>query len=150
MIFGNISQEKRYTYLEKNILRCFSYMKENDLSAFDKGSYEINGQQLFVNVVEYETTTAENRFWEAHRYYLDLHVMLSGQEQIDLNFIENMTQGEFVEKDDFLPLEGERSSCVTMRKGDFLLCCPDDAHRTAVQVEQSEKIKKAIFKIKIE
>ena len=29
-----------------------------------KGSHEIDGDRLFVNVVEYTTTTAEERFWE--------------------------------------------------------------------------------------
>ena len=36
--------------------------------------------------------------------------MLDGQEQIDLNFIENMEQKDFVQKEDFLPLEGEPNS----------------------------------------
>lgn len=76
--------------------------------------------------------------------------MLRGPEQIDVNFIDNMEQKEFVEKDDFLPLEGEKNSHVILTEGDFLLCYPKDAHRTAVQVEKPVKIKKAIFKIKIQ
>ena len=105
--------------------------------------------ELFVNIVEYETTTPENRFWEAHRQYLDLHFMLRGPEQIDVNFIDNMEQKEFVEKDDFLPLEGDPISHVVLNAGDFLLCYPADAHRTAVQVGAPAAIKKAIFKIRI-
>ena len=58
----------------------------------------------------YETTRPENRFWEAHRNYLDVHLMLDGQEQIDLNFIENVEQKEYVEKDDFLPMDGAPNS----------------------------------------
>lgn len=75
--------------------------------------------------------------------------MLRGPEQIDVNFIDNMEQKEFVEKDDFLPLEGEKNSQVILTEGDFLLCYPKDAHRTAVQVKEPVMIKKAIFKIKI-
>lgn len=36
--------------------------------------------------------------------------MLKGTEEIDVNFIDNMVQKEFVEKDDFLPLEGEKTA----------------------------------------
>ena len=54
-----------------------------------------------------------------------------------------------MEKDDFLPLEGEKNSQVILTEGDFLLCYPKDAHRTAVQVKEPVMIKKAIFKIKI-
>ena len=129
MIFGNIENLNEYTYLDENIKKCFEYAKNNDLLSYDKGCHKIDGDNLFVNIVEYETTEKEDRFWEAHRNYLDLHLMLDGCEQIDLNFIENMSQKEFVEKDD------------------FLLCYPHDGHKTAIKVDKSSKIKKAIFKI---
>ena len=117
--------------------------------SFEKGSHPIEGDKLFVNVVEYETTVKENRFWEAHRQYLDVHVMLKGEEQINLNFIDRMEQKEFVEKDDFLPLEGENNSHVVLREGDFLICYPTDGHMTAIQTGDPMQVKKAIFKVQI-
>lgn len=149
MVFGNIRDLKDFGYLEENVRKCFDYAREHDLLSYEKGSHPIDGDELFVNIVEYETTTPENRFWEAHRQYLDLHFMLRGPEQIDVNFIDNMEQKEFVEKDDFLPLEGDPNSHVILNAGDFLLCYPADAHRTAVQVGAPATIKKAIFKIRI-
>ena len=150
MIFGNITQEKTYAFLPEDLKECFAYAKEHDLASYEKGSHPIDGERLFVNVVEYETTRPENRFWEAHRNYLDVHLMLDGQEQIDLNFIENMEQKEYVEKDDFLPMDGAPNSHVVLRPGDFLICYPEDGHRTAVAVKESEKIKKAIFTVRID
>lgn len=110
MIFGNIKDVGEYGFLEENVLKCLEYAKNNELVDFEKGSHEIEGDNLFVNIVEYETTIPENRIWEAHRQYLDLHLMLKGTEEIDVNFIDNMVQKEFVERDDFLPLEGEKNS----------------------------------------
>ena len=150
MIFGNIHNLEEYSFLEAQIHECFEYAKSHDLAGFDKGSHEIDGERLFVNIVEYTTTSAEERFWEAHKNYLDVHVMLHGTEQIDVNFIQNMEQKEFVEKDDFLPLEGDKNGSVILRDGDFLICFPNDGHRTAVSVDKPETIKKAIFKVKIE
>lgn len=149
MIFGNVKNLDEYLFLEEQVKRCFSYAETHDLLAFEKGSHEIDGENLFVNIVEYETTDAKNRFWEAHKNYLDVHLMLRGTEQIDLNFIQNMELKEFVPKDDFLPMEGEKNSSVVLTDGDFLICYPGDGHRTAVAVNGSEKIKKAIFKVKI-
>ena len=149
MIFGNIGQEGTYGFLPRDVKEFFEYAANHDLASFEKGSHPIDGERFFVNIVEYETTLPENRFWEAHRKYLDVHLMLDGQEQIDLNFIENMEQKEFVEKDDFLPLEGEANSHVVLRPGDFLICYPNDGHRTAVAVNGPEKIRKAIFKVGI-
>ena len=149
MIFGNIKDLDNYTYLDEKIQKCFQYAAKHDLLSYEKGRHDIDGDDLFVNIVEYETTTPEERFWEAHKYYLDLHFMLRGPEQIDGNFIQNMEQKDFVEKDDFLPLEGEPNNHVVLEDGDFLLCYPADAHRTAVAVNKPVMIKKEIFKIKI-
>ena len=149
MIYGNIGQMCDYGFLEERIKECFAYAKKHDLAGFEKGSHVIDGEDLFVNIVEYTTTDAESRFWEAHRQYLDVHVMLRGTEQIDIGFIENMEQKEYVEKDDFLPLEGGKSGSVILRDGDFLICYPADGHRTAVAVDGPETIKKAIFKVRI-
>ncbi len=149
MIFGNINHLDEFGFLEDSVKKCFAYLKDHDLASYEKGTHEINGGRLFVNVVEYTTTAAENRFWEAHKDYLDVHVMLKGQEQIDVNFIQNMELKEYVKKDDFLPMEGEKNASVVLREGDFLVCYPSDGHRTAVQVEEPETIKKGIFKVVI-
>lgn len=149
MVFGNIRDLKDYGYLEEEILKCFAYAEKHDLMSYEKGGHEIQGDDLFVNIVEYETTETENRFWEAHRNYLDLHLMLEGKERIDINFIDQLKQKEFVEKDDFLPMDGDANGYVVLEPGDFLLCYPKDAHRTAIKVDDSIKVKKAIFKIRI-
>lgn len=149
MIFGNIQNLKEYFFLEDGIFECFRYAKEHRLVEYEKGSHEIDGKRLFVNMVEYETVGAEECFWEAHKNYLDIHLMLSGEEQIDLNFVPNMEVKDYVPEDDFLPMEGAKNGSVILGKGDFLICYPSDAHRTAVAVKEPEKIKKAIFKVRI-
>ena len=63
--------------------------------------------------------------------------------------IDNLEQKEYEEEGDFLPLNGEESAVVTLEKGDFLICYPEDAHMTAIKVDESKDIKKAIFKVKI-
>lgn len=150
MIFGNIQHLDEYPFLEKGIKECFVYLNENDLMTYEKGSHKIDGDRLFVNIVEYTTTTAEERFWEAHKSYLDIHVMLRGEEQIDLNFISNMDIKEYVAEDDFLPMNGKKNGSVILREGDFLICYPGDAHRTAVMVDEPSGLKKAIFKVRID
>lgn len=149
MIFGNINNLKEFSFLEEQVKECFEYVKEHDLASYEKGSHEIDGERLFVNMVEYTTTSREERFWEAHKNYLDIHLMIRGSEQIDLNFIQNMEVKEFVAKDDFLPMNGEKNSSVILREGDFLICYPSDGHRTAIAVDGPETIKKAIFKVRI-
>ena len=135
--------------LEEQVLMCLKWAKEHDLTGLSAGRHEIDGERLFVNIVEYRTTTAQERFWEAHREYLDVHLMLEGTERIDLNFIQNMDVKEYAAKDDFLSMDGEKNASVILKPGDFLVCYPTDAHRTAVAADKQENIKKAIFKVKI-
>lgn len=149
MIFGNVRNLKEYLCMEDGIFKCFNYAKENELSAYDRGCHEIDAKRIFVNIVEYETVKPEDRFWEAHREYLDVHLMLEGTERIDLNFIQNMDVKEYAAKDDFLSMDGEKNASVILKPGDFLVCYPTDAHRTAVAADKQENIKKAIFKVKI-
>ena len=149
MIFGNIQNLREYLCMEDGIFECFNYAKENNLSAYDRGCHEIDAKRIFVNIVEYETVKPEDRFWEAHREYLDVHLMLEGTERIDLNFIQNMDVKEYAAKDDFLSMDGEKNASVILKPGDFLVCYPTDAHRTAVAADKQENFKEAIFKVKI-
>ena len=70
-------------------VRLDIYAREHELVSYEKGSHEIDGDRLFVNVVEYTTTTAEERFWEAHRPVSYTHLisswMLCGTHQIFLD-----------------------------------------------------------------
>ncbi len=155
MIFGNLEFANRYDFLNKKLQKCFSYIKENDLKNFENGVYHIEGEDLFVNIVEYTTTTIENRFFETHKKYIDLHLMLTGTEEIHLNFLQNMTIKEaYSEEKEMILLEGntvqDGNSYVRMTENDFLICYPEDAHCTGVQVNEPQTIKKAIFKIKVD
>lgn len=151
MIFGNLEFANRYNFLNEKLQRCFAYAKENDLKSFENGVYHIDGDDIFVNIVEYTTTTPENRFWETHRTYIDIHVMLTGTEEIHLNFLQNMTEKQpYAEKEDMLLLEGTKNSSVRLTENDFVICFPEDAHCTGVQVDEPVKLKKAIFKIKVD
>lgn len=149
MIYGNVRQLDKFNFLGEKILECFHYAKTHDLMAMKPGFHEINGQDFYLNLCEYTTMTVEERFWEAHRKYLDIHFMIKGVEQIDFCFINTMEQGEYVPDQDFLPMEGEPSGSLLLKEGDFLVCWPEDGHRTAIAPENPEKIRKAIFKVLI-
>lgn len=155
MIFGNLEFANRYDFLNEKLQKCFAYIKENNLKSFENGVYHIDGDDLFVNIVEYTTTTIENRFFETHKKYIDLHLMLIGEEEIHLNFLHNMTiKEEYSEEKEMILLEGNSiensNSYVRLTENDFLICYPEDAHCTGVQTSKPQTIKKAIFKIIVE
>ena len=103
MIYGNDKQIQEFGFLEEKIQVCLEFLKNNDLKTMELGIHEIDGKNIYVNVSEYETTDAENRVWEAHRKYLDIHYMVTGAEQMDFSFLENMTQNEYDAEKDLIP-----------------------------------------------
>lgn len=151
MILGKLDRKDSYGTLEAGVAEVLDYVKNHNLAAMDKGSHPIDGKRLFVNIVEYDTTAPEKRFWEAHKDYLDVHVPISGLEQIDLNFLEDLEAGDYKKEDDFQAAFGDARTSAILKNGDFLVCYPQDAHRTAVAAHgKPERVKKAIFKVRID
>lgn len=150
MLFGHIDHLNQDALLLKGVKKALDFARANDLASFETGSHPIDGDDLFVNIVEYTTTAPENRFWEAHREYLDVHVPLKGSEQIDMGFLCNMEELPYQPESDFTGAHGEKTASVILQPGTFLVCAPQDAHRTAVAVNgRPEPVKKAIFKVRI-
>lgn len=134
--------------INEKLQACVHYAKNHTLVDYELGRHEVQ-DGIFVNIVSYETKERSECFYEAHRAYIDVHLMLQGEEIIDINDIDAMRQEAFKEEEDFLPLFGERKLEVHMCKDDVLICFPHDAHQTAVYIDEPKHIKKAIFKVKI-
>ena len=148
MIFGNLKSLESYNYLPKLVKKALKHALENNVVEYEAGTHEIDGDKLFFNRVNYSTKDKEERFWEGHKKYIDVHVVFEGRERIDLNFINNLKFKEYVEKDDFLSFEGDENSSVVLENGDFLICYPDDIHMTCLKADKkSEDVKKAIYKV---
>lgn len=149
MIYGNINNLDEFSFLPNYIQRCFEYIKSNDLKNFENGRYEIDGENIFLNIDEYTTTTVDKRIWEAHKKYLDIHLILKEEEIVDVNFVNNLKEKEFKEENDLIILEGNKKSSIILKEGDFLICYPNDAHMTALKIDKPKLVKKAVFKVKI-
>ena len=148
MIFGNLKDIERYGFLENLVKEALLHAKENNVINYEAGSHEIDGKKLFLNRVNYTTKNKEERFWEGHKKYIDVHVVFEGKERINLNFKDNLSVKKYVEEDDFLEFEGDENSTVVLEKDDFLICYPEDIHMTCLKADEKESnVKKAIYKV---
>ena len=138
--------DKTITTAQKKVV---DYMKDHDLASMEKGSHPIEGDDFFVNIIEYDTTDEENRIWEAHKSYLDIHVVVVGVERIFHSFIENMKTGKYHEEDDYLEIDGTKENIINLSSNQLLVFYPEDTHKTGVKVDQSMTVKKGVFKIKL-
>ena len=110
---------------------------------------EILGGTVYATRFTYETVPAEDSFFEAHRKYLDIHIMMEGSERVEIAPPETLTEFDRAESNDFYAYRGEGEYKLVLSPGDFLVVFPGDAHRIKMQLDGPETVSKVVFKVKI-
>lgn len=150
MIVDSINNAKKYFNLDKRFEKIFSYLasltEDAGLGWQDFGDFRIG-------VSECETFDKDNegnaRSAEAHREYADIHYVISGDEGMGYANIESMKSVcDYNSEQDYQLLSGE-VSLVHLRKGDFCLVFPEDAHIPQMTAGENRHLKKAVVKFKI-
>ena len=100
-------------------------------------------------VQEYDSRKIEDCKLEAHRKYIDIQFIVSGEEQIGVNLLKDQpSMNGYNENNDIIFFEGD-SSLVKMEAGMFAIFYPDDLHMPGVKVDQSLKVKKVVVKVQV-
>ena len=106
----------------------------------------IEGDALYAFRNEYSTVPFEETYFEAHKKYLDIQMVISGQERCEI--ADPATLGEpFREKPDFKGYHGDGEQSVVLRPDNFMVVFPGDAHRLKIAVDQPEPVTKVVFKV---
>ncbi|MFH1308555.1 MAG: YhcH/YjgK/YiaL family protein [Patescibacteria group bacterium] len=66
--------------------KVIKYLKETDLLFLKIGRTKIEGDNIFLMVQEYETRPKEEKSAEQHKKYIDIQLILSGEEIIGCGF----------------------------------------------------------------
>ena len=106
----------------------------------------IEGDALYAFRNEYSTVPFEETYFEAHRKYLDIQMVISGEERCDI--ADPATLGDpFAEKPDFKGYHGAAEQSVILRPDNFMVVFPGDAHRLKIAVGQPGPVNKVVFKV---
>ncbi len=150
MIVDHISNYYLYKNNNEKVDKAIDYIKTVNFENLTTGIHVVDEEELFFNLIEYETKTEDNRFWESHNKYIDIHYLIEGKEFVGYELFERMSiKTEYNEQDDYFLLEGDVLSKVKLQKGDFMICYPKDVHMTGIMVDNPEKVRKLVFKVKI-
>lgn len=106
MIFTNLEDKLQNNSLSKKIITCIEFARNNNILDFANGSYFIPETDIKMNVMSYNTKSEEDGFWESHIKYIDVQVMLSGNEYISINNIYELESEGYKESDDFVRIKG--------------------------------------------
>jgi biofilm protein TabA len=148
MIYDKLALFSRYAGLGKKLSTALSYLATQDFTATRPGRIDIQGDDLYALVQEYTTRPVGQGVWEAHRCYIDVQNMVSGQERIFFAPVETMQLGTYVEEKDFLSMTGDGSP-LDLFAGFFVVFFPEDAHMPGLQVGTPEFVRKIVIKLAV-
>jgi len=127
-----------------------AFLNTCDFAGIQAGRHDIGQSGCYALVFEYTTKDIADCIIEAHRKYIDMHVVLEGEENIAVGDLAGCQVGEFDDTRDYLPVASGELSCWKLKKGHFLVLYPHEAHATAVWIDQTPKsVKKMVIKIPI-
>ncbi len=145
MIHAKIKDAAEYRGIHPRLDKALELMTEEYLAAVPTQTRQLEGEALYVTRFDYTTLPLEETFYEAHRRYLDIHIMVSGEERVDISHPDTLTL--FEHRDDFYAYRGEAEQSLTLKPGDFLVVFPGDAHRIKIQANGAENVSKVVFKV---
>ena len=158
MIFTNVNDEVQNKRLAKDIQFCIEYAKkkENRILSLVHGSYDVGYNDIKMNIGKYFTKSENEKFWESHKKYLDVQIMINGTEKVAINDIRDMEVKSFDEEKDLTILEGDKAFDIVMKTGDVLVFFPNDVHKPELNVSENDDsgnirkiVTKVVFKIEI-
>ena len=149
MIFDKLHNASLYHGLGSSIEKSLKFLESEDFSSMEIGKYPIEGNDIFYMVSQYETKPAEEVDYEAHRKYIDIQYIVEGQEIIGYANLGSLNvKEEYNAEKDIGFLEGE-GDYFTIRKGDFVIFFPEDAHQPCLLVDKPETVKKIVVKVRL-
>ena len=161
MIFTNINDKLQNSSLAKDIQFCIDYAEKNreKILSLENGSYDVDYNGIKMNVGKYFTKKENDKFWESHKRYLDVQIMIDGSERVAFNDIRNMKEKSFDLERDLVILEGNKLFDIVIENGDVLVFFPNDVHKPELDILDSENeeecenkkkiVTKVVFKIEI-
>ena len=151
MIYAKNADALAYRGIHPSLDLALEHITPEFLAALrDNQRVELNGDLVYCTRFTYETIPQEESFFEAHRRYLDIHIMVEGKERVDVNRPEDLKLTDAQEGNDFYAYQGESWHSTVLKPGEFLVVFPGDAHRIKVQVDGPKTVSKAVFKVCID
>ena len=151
MIYAKNADALAYRGIHPNLDLALEHITPEFLASLrDNQRVELKGDLVYCTRFTYETIPQEESFFEAHRRYLDIHIMVEGEERVDVNRPEDLKLTDAQEGNDFYAYQGESWHSTVLKPGEFLVVFPGDAHRIKVQVDGPRTVSKAVFKVCID
>ena len=151
MICDALEHLNRYRGLHRNLDTAIDYLTAyhvaHDLSDLPRGRTEVDGGNVFINVMEADLSPDSTRL-EYHKKYADLQIDLTGGEGWGYTNEPGEEIGEYTVDCGFQ----DSASVVSgaLGEGRFVLFFPTELHKPGLVQDGCANVRKAVVKIKME
>lgn len=129
--------------------KAIDFLKNTDLASLADGKYEIDGKDVFANVMTYATLPWEEAKYEAHENYTDIQYVISGTEVMTYAPAGalNIKIPYHPEKDVTIYDNANPGLQVTVNAGEYMIFAPWDGHKPKASSGTPSEVKKIVVKI---
>ena len=115
------------------------------------GSYKIVGDELFINVMTYETKPRTEGMFETHRDYADIQMMIEGIEEIGFTpNPEGLSVTEPYRPDFELYAMTDAYEGVAMERGKLCIILPREPHAPGIAPDGiPHRVRKMVAKVRL-
>ncbi len=149
MILDSLKNRSLYYGVAPRLERAFDFIMATDWSSLEAGIHELDGRDIFVNIIDCELKSKSDAPLEVHNDYIDIQVLISGEEEAfgwsERKDVQQPT-AEFNTEKDVQFFNDTPQTYYTVRPSQFTILLPEDAH--APMVGEGE-IRKIIVKVRI-
>ncbi|MFI3305945.1 MAG: YhcH/YjgK/YiaL family protein [Rikenellaceae bacterium] len=149
MILDSLKNSSLYASVCPRMERAFELIAAIDLASLPVGKHLLDGEDIFVNIMEPSLKSSEDAKLEIHNVYADIQILLIGDEEgFGWSEREGLSDAvaEFDTEKDVQFWNDAHQTTYYLRKGQFTILMPEDAHAPMIGTGD---VKKAIVKVRI-
>ena len=148
MICDTLDQLHLYKGFHKNLDTAIEFLAAHPLDTLPLGRTEVDGDEVFINVMDADLKPHTGSHAEYHRLYADLQIDLTGGEGWGYTNLPGEEAGEFTGDIGFRTSPDAVSG--TLGEGRFVLFFPGELHKPGVARPGCAHVRKVVIKIRME
>lgn len=147
MIIDSLDNVKHYRNLSERLKKGLEFLEEIDFESIEPGRYNIEGDDIFAMVQEYNTKSPSDAKVEAHERYIDIQYVVKGEEYLGYAPLDDQDITEAYDAEKDLVFFNAETNNIKLGERMFAILYPTDLHAPGVMIESSKPVKKVVVKV---
>lgn len=150
MIYDTLDRLGRYDCIPR-LADIQRFLTRTDIASLPPGDIPIDGDELYVKVLSYEPKPAAENFFETHRRYMDVQLVLRGREVMELSPTAALSEHNAYDDDGDYQFfnASDGISRVTVGAKEFTVFFPGEAHKPGCRADEPKgAVYKLVFKVR--